>query len=460
MKTSKKDILSFCKQLISSVLSVTLLINLATPLAAQSVASDTGTKQVEMQQRFTKALEREVLQAARESTLTDSGTLAKRYFSDPDIRRLEELELAFNHPTLDPNSETKDMKADFVNQYNRVIEEEIITARQKVKQYERALRKQKEALRKEAIEAKVSDAVLNAWDKEAESKIQENIATLQTKITAWAVQARAEADSQYEAMLKEAQNESQKILRADLEELFALYKRVPYKALPYLINISITILLADGRNTSLLTQAEKDELLKLYIKEVQENTSCYKGKETWGRPCQGALNAVTGLGILGDANDARYISEFIDKVMTSPAAARGLLVGVSALLAMKQYKAVRRLLQTATQQESDTSHVDILSVKNLVDNIAATKGKYLGEVSKWAQFPAPGVGNTTDMSSSNAWEEIAYMLGDEGSAESLAILRDYGINKCSGYENKTLKGNTEYKIACGGIKPFLVGALV
>lgn len=453
MNLRVNEMLSFCKQLISSVLSVALIINLSAPLAAQSVRrSQIATAAFE--QNIEKALEQENLRVARESTRVNIPNLQL----DEDYQRLIRLYNTFLHPTTQGNnSAEQEFKTDFMQQYNDAIEQELARARQQISSYETEMRQQMDSTRTQAIQANVSDALIKAWEEETEQSIKQTISMWRAKVNAWGTQARAEADKKYQEALQQAQTESRHAIREQIEELLAIYHRVPSKAQSYVISISLMILMADGSKTDLFTQAEKELLRKLYIQELQTNTACYKGSDLIGHSCETALNAVSGLGVLGRNEDAQYISEFIDKVLQTPGAAGGLLTGVSALLAMQQYGIVRGIIHTATNKE-DESDVDMLSARWWIDNLSTINGKYLGEVSKWAQFPVPGA-QAGDEAKSNAWEEVAYMLAEDGSPAALAILQDYGINKCNGYGEEMVSLGTEYDIVCLGIKPFLVGAL-
>ncbi len=474
MKYSIGEMLSFCKQLVASMLSVTLLINLSAPLAAQSlvplkVSSGLSASEQQTTKRLAQAVEQRAFEAVRESTRVDTSLKKENFYSeDAEFRFLEDMEKSFLHPEQkNLLNQEQDVRAQFMKQYQAAVDEQIASAEKELQKYEEKLRTQKDSILTQAALYEVSSPVLSAWSEDAEKQIRTSVAVSRAKINKWRTQAKQNAEAVYQELLEEAKAESKdaaeedmKALRAQLEELFALYKKNPVKARPYLINISVTLLLTAGRMTTLFTPEEKAMLHSLYADELEKNTSCYD-KQLSARGCQVAINAVSGLGILGDEYDARLVSEFVQKVMVTPYASMGILTGVSTLLAMQAYTRIGNILEIASRKEGEVNREDsdALSIRTWVKTIHDGKGRYLGEVSKYAQFPEKMEQVSNDPAQSNAWEEVAYMLAEDGSPSALALLRDYGINKCEGYATKSFKLNTDAGIACTGIKPFLVGAL-
>lgn len=465
----KNEIFSLGRQILSSVLSVTLLVNAAAPALAQQMPQRYKFSPVRERQ-IERALERKNREAienfARESTALDSQTVAGRqimqeYYGDPVIRQLIALKQAFVGGGTDYADEDK-FYEEFLTQYNEEINGQIRSVREEFEEFEKQERRLMAGYIAQAEEADVASEIVSAWAERENKKLSDLRNIVEAKIQDWQLQARREADKQYQKAKDEIDKESRAVMHDKIRELMALYKQYPAKTHPYLIDISAAVLLADGRNTRLFTEEEKQNLYKLYVRELETNSYCEEtDKRGLFRSCSQALSAVSGLGILGEGfRDSGYISDFISKTMQSPNAASALMTGVSALLAMKRYDTVRGVLDSATKKETDVSY-DLLSFSGIIDGLININGQYWGEVSKWAQFPVPQANSSEELGSApmgNAWEEVAYMLAEEGSAESLAILNDYGINTCRAYPQANF--SDELAISCTGIKPFILGAIV
>lgn len=462
-----KRMLSFCKQLISSVLSITLLVNLSAPLAAQSYHSADRRSRIGstvLETQVGKAVEQAAFQAARDATVVDTSfqdrylEAREKYQADPVIKQLTELRKVFipDHSVA---------RLAFERQYNAEVQSQIDKTTREIKNWKNKQLKYIEDQIIQARYAKVSESQIKAWKEREVNKVNEAEKESLSKLSAWEMQIRSEKDKYYEEYEKNlAQNVSAEpdkniaYIKQKIRELMALYAKAPEKAQPFLIDISSAVLLADGRRTTWFTKEEKDLLRRLYKEEIKTNSYCKKA-DTEGlfRSCAQAMSAVSGLGILGDGfEDSQYISQFIEDTMQTPNAPGALLTGMSALLAMQAYDAVRGVLETATQLERKASWADFdISFTAVVNGVVKlSTSSYLGKVSQWAQFPVAVDGQeTTSMSTApmgNAWEEVAYMLAEEGSDKALSILSDYGVNTCV-----VRKGN----FVCGGINPFIVGAI-
>ena len=116
-----------------------------------------------------------------------------------------------------------------------------------------------------------------------------------------------------------------------------------------------------------------------------------------------------------------------------------LQAGVGSLLGIKQYKAVDNILAhfTAVEGKGDSAW-EMLSGEYAVNAINNTQGQYLrGKASRSAQYPSE-----SSVTYYNAFTDVARLLGQEGSARSVALLKKYGIDNAN------------------PIMPFLAGSLV
>ena len=135
-----------------------------------------------------------------------------------------------------------------------------------------------------------------------------------------------------------------------------------------------------------------------------------------------------------------------------------LLTGMAALLGLQKYREVKSVLEYASRAENDFSDVDFFSFETLVNAIANKDGKYLGNVSKHGEYSLAKEPNK-NAAMANVWEDVALLLAQEGSDESLSLLREYGVEKCRVSDELQAAGKRNYVLRCGGIKPFVVGAL-
>lgn len=179
-----------------------------------------------------------------------------------------------------------------------------------------------------------------------------------------------------------------------------------------------------------------------------------------GHACKRAFTALAGLALIGNSSDANYaISEFITFHSKTEAAAPAITNGFAALLARKAYSTLDGILHSATLKENNIDSFDILSVGTWVNMAANINGQYLGELSKFAQYPLTDKPSETS-ALGNAWEDAALLLAHDNSPKALELLRKYGVEMCRAYTEKNIKLQPELKgIKCHGILPFLVGAL-
>lgn len=462
------EVVGLIKQIIASCLSVILLVNMSVPALAQTTPSAERAKVAALEKAFENEYRKTIQQTfVSESTnvmtpaMQQKMKVTEEYLSDPVIQQLMDLRSAFFpldlSEIINPEKEQKDEKAEFLAQYYAEVEEQARLARQQLKEMEQKQRIYINQELSQAQEAGVSERVAQNWLQVENEKIQQVLNLGESKIKAWQTQAIKEADEQYQQMLKLSAEQNHRILASKIRELMNLYQKYPMKVYPFLMDIAYTVFLMDGSNTTLFTDAEKKQLHHLFLQELQNGKECEKTTEGCGR----VLTAVSALGILGNStSDANAISEFIEAHFQTPYAASALLAGVGSLLAMKRYSSIRGLVAGAVNKELSASP-DLISFTGLVKGLTTFHGQYLGEVSKWAQFPVPSDKEVKALSNSpsgNAWEEVAYMLAEEGSPAALEILQTYGINTCFLEPKKKLEEGSD--IMCATLQPFLVGALL
>ena len=462
MHPKYSEVLNLLKQILSSFLCITLLINVSSPALAQALSAKDRARVASFERAYQKQAEQTFI---RESTNIRTPAMAvaekelTEHFNDPLVQELMELRATFLPPDLIPEEkqEPKDEHAQFLSEYYAEVEGQARAAREELKKLEQQQRDLIETELAEAKKADVSDRVVKTWLETENAKIQQLVTATEAKIDAWQAKAVKEAENQYQKMQSALEAEWHKIIADKIDRLMELYHQNPIKAKPYLLEIGLIVLMTEGKNTTLFSEQEKELLHQLYLKDVKNGTKC----ETQPDNCSNALQGLSALGILGNSSvDSAAISEFIEAHLQSSFTVPALISGVSSLLAMKNYGAVRGLLETATRKEGDRA-LDIISFTGIVNSFIMMNGQYLGESSKWAQYPVSfpeGVKALGNSPAGNAWEEIAYMLAEDGSAPAIELLTDYGINLCTVYPKVSFKN--EVGITCRAMYPFLVGALL
>lgn len=246
----------------------------------------------------------------------------------------------------------------------------------------------------------------------------------------------------YKAHEQKLNEAAYQILR---EYVKALGVNMNYEAARLLLNLKIN-------NKDVVTSAEKQELYNYItsrIKEVDLKSAFDFGilksnKKGRTKVAGKMLQDIIDLMMLGvyvvPQNDSAYseaVVSLIDKSMDTAAFPHILNAGFSALLTLKRYDKLNIILDKYTNIEAKgTSFVDALSFQFFVDSFNNIQGNYLrGAASKGAQY-------TTEYGYRNAFEDIAVLLAEEGSKDSLALLKKYGVNN-----NRP-------------IMPFLAGALL
>lgn len=251
-------------------------------------------------------------------------------------------------------------------------------------------------------------------------------------------------------------------------ELMALYQQKPDEVKGQVLELTpVIVTLINKDKEHLYNQQQKQILLNLYRQVLEEeNAKVGKDKNILTNACEikghcpELLNVIMGISILTPEShriiDANMIFDTIENYKETVAGPAVLINSISGLLVMKDYDRVDKILKIHTKAENKFDFWDNLNFMAIPKALANLNGKYLGQVSQ------QGVYWSDDQKYQNIYTDIAQMLAEDGSKEALNILQKYGINKClvertSGVKKETL---SKYSISCGGIKPFLVGALL
>lgn len=460
-------------KVIPLILAVVLIFNAAAPSYAQLLP----IKNKEQEEKIGSMLQQkhdDVSHYWQTDFIKDITDMKKA------VARAKEIKDIFNPVNSakeeEPADPTPISKKDFSTQYKREVSAAYSAAFAKLEtEKERALA----ALSVLEVEdlASQKDAV-DAWE-------SQNIAALQN----WKAAIIGEESSAYSRYLEEfaaalqsakdqQEAETEKYVKALAEELMAIYKKYPGPITELiLLEVSPAILMLKKGKVDFFTQADKAVLKKLYLKNLKSSDSCdivvvkktttftnvvsptvgavsiphthkeYGVKSKEG--CDALLNAVVGIGIIGDgSDDALAVVEFMEKNARSGISVPSMLMGASALMAMKQYPALRGFIASAVSKENN----DISSFPSLTDlvDIIAYNRTYLGEVSQYTKYP---IGNGA---MGNGWEDIAYLLAEDNTTESLEILKSFAI-KCSVFPGDRFVAD---RLTCTGIRPFLAGAVL
>ncbi len=304
----------------------------------------------------------------------------------------------------------------------------------------------------------IREQAVQAWRQEAQHSIDQWYAGNETSLNTWKKQAQAKTkqvfDKEYAPqMLKEREEAVMKAVK----DLWAYKSMSPRARETLLLSTPIIAQLRTLNGKSFFTPQQTQWIVSQYI-QILQKSKCATSKQIAGQ-CNLELTAISGLGMLTSSREAASaIEQFMTKTRTSEYAVPTLLTGTAALLAMKQYSILGGFLYAATRDERDVSNFDILSVETMVNTLANINGQYLGEISKYAQYPLQA--NATEKTAmGNAWEDVAQLLADNGSPQALELLRKYGVEKCVIYQEKTISLQHKQVMSCTGIVPFLVGAL-
>lgn len=321
--------------------------------------------------------------------------------------------------------------------------------------------KEKQLLTALIEKIQLQEQALTQWEEQANSQLNSWYNTNLAALDRWKASTHNKAqrvfDTEYSPRLLQAREQEVKSAVADL---WAYKGRAPRARIKFLSLAPIIAQLRTMDGNSFLSEQHIRWLTEQYI-QILETSSCLT-KET-ANACNLEFTAISGLGMLAQSNKSDQAARAIETFMTASRktsfAVPTLLAGTTALLSMKQYSVLRGFIYAATRDEQNVSDIDILSIENAVNMFANINGQYLGEISKYTQYPLQE--NPTDQTPiANAWEDVAQILADDGSPQALNILREYGVEQCSVYTEVSISLKEETKLRCKGIVPFLVGALV
>ena len=309
-------------------------------------------------------------------------------------------------------------------------------------------------------EAGFREEAINSWKEQAEKQLNDWYTSNIDSLGKWQKEAKQNIkevfEKEYEPQLLK---EREAVVRESVKTLWN-YKDLGPLASDTLLHVAPFIApMSTLEGDSFFTGKQKDWLVNHYVDILRANRKCGENSAEKA-PCEAALHAIGGLSMLADSKDAAdEIEAFMTAKQNSAFAVPALLMGTVALLSMKQYGVLRGFLYRATQAEYNMDNVDIFSFETMVNSLANRDGHYLGEVSKYGQYPLHE--NANDKTAlGNVWEDIAQILADEGSSQALDLLREFGVERC--YVSTYLKTSfeKEQRVGCGGIIPFLAGALI
>ena len=452
------------KRLTCLFVAFSFFINIVSPAMAQT--AKTGFKLSKKQKEdVERSLNQRYFEAVstRESTSIPRIEQEKRVnqqlfkidqgrLTDKDKARLTQIDGLLNPNNVFSVKETKDAFAVFKAELTKD------TAAQKKQQIAQV--NDRAAGAKAELRAQVNQMIdsgkydtvkVEEWRKENEARIDKWQQEALAQLNAWSKKRNAQAKEIFNQAQAESLAQVEKQIFQAVKDLFILKDKAPF-AKRKLMSLAVRVLplrTRDGK--SFFTPQQKQALRQMYS-DTLKTAKC----ET---ECAFPLTAVVGLGMVGASfQDAQLVENFMEKTRTGAYSVPALLTGASALLAMKQYSVLRGFIYSATDKERDISNLDLLSVTTAVDVLKNINGQYLGEVSKYAVYPLTK--NTSNTAAfGNAWEDLALLLAAEGSKESLAMLKEFGVDRCGVYVSKSVTLKNEYKMACTGIVPFLAGAL-
>lgn len=303
---------------------------------------------------------------------------------------------------------------------------------------------------------------LQSYDSDVTQWHEENTA----KLAAWKEQEEASAQAWYEQELSKEEKqytqvyepamlqEREKLVRQAVADLWAYKDHTP-SARKLLLELGPTFLpLYDLSGKSFLNQEQKTWLLEAYRAVLQDPKSCIVHQVSV--ECEDAYRAIAGLGMLSNHYaDGQLIYDLMISKYKTSAAVPVLLTGMPTLLVMERYDLIDSFFARLTKEEGDVSKLDMLSLEMWVSQAQTAKGKYLGEVSQYGQYPLEQKAGR-DSSMGNVYEDIAQLLAQDGSTQSLALLKRYGVEQCRVRKDSS----ANYTLHCAGLIPFLAGALI
>jgi hypothetical protein len=262
-----------------------------------------------------------------------------------------------------------------------------------------------------------------------------------------------------------------KTLQNLARDLINTYKSNPKDVLPYMLELAPLLTAVKFGEAGVFTAEDKILLREIFTDKLNNpQKDCLEDRkhldERWEKTldaCDTEINAIAMLGVIGGSNkaDTDAIMNFLFKKLSDEDKVLILMTSISSLLNMKAYGEISRILSYAEKKEN--KHINILSIFDIitasvyVSGMAGEKGikDYYGDFS--TNFRIQKEDKDGNIISTNAWTEIALMLAQEGSKESLALLREHGVQKCDVGE-----GNApgKFLLQSSAVMPFLAGALI
>lgn len=231
-----------------------------------------------------------------------------------------------------------------------------------------------------------------------------------------------------------------KVARTYIEAIGAANLSVP--TFSYLVNLKLNgkpVLTTQDRlavYNYAVTRLEKQNLNALQL----GLTSGKSDKKVAANLLQDIIDAMVLGGYVVGKDNGRY-SKAVERVIYAGengiGSANILAAGFSSLLAVKDYAALKRILNRYTVKEnSSASFGEYISLTYYAGKAKTAGGRFLGRASVNTQY-------STRYIYANTFMDLSKLLAEDGSQASLALLKEYGVNK--GFE---------------GIRPFLAGALL
>ncbi len=460
MKQQQQTSASPVQKTISLAVAFSLLANLTVPAAAQTQGRRTYQRSqpivaVQDNTRLNNQVEMKV-KMAQEAWEINKGKL-----SDEQITRLREIHNILLPPQTANKQAAKSDLDLFTEVYKQHVQTEVASKKESIRKEKQKLLKQLAQQIKE-LPADADAAEVEAWKADVNAQIDQWAAQSLASLSSWEKKQLAAAQKNFDKYGKqEFLKQREKAVKEMVDDLWKMQNyQSPYAKSIFLEVAPTLAMLKTMDNKSFLTDQQKKWLEKGYVQILKQSLKpdvCSKGR---AETCKHIFNAVVGLGMVGNYDGADAVSDFISAHLQGELAVPALLNGVAALLAMKRYNVINGILHQATLKETSIESFDMLSFSTWVDAVANINGQYLGESSKYTQYPLTANPNEKT-AMGNAWEDVAMLLAEDGSSEALKMLREYGVEKCKVYTDTNLHLQTVIKgVRCHGIIPFLVGALV
>lgn len=398
----------------------------------------------------------------------DPALMRPPYFDNPDWQEAKKIsnELLFGSQLSAGKNEDREGAPEavpsdyeqFLSQYTEAVNSQAASIKKENETFKRQtllkinMEAEKYALSGEYPQEDISawkdseTANLNSWFENAQSEAERlrkaELAKAKTAFAQYQAEAAAAIDAEDREIFKNVQSK--------VRALFSIYKKSPRPEIGYILLDTVPLFIPMNYNgEDLLNEEEKSVIFSLALNQLKKPVSL----ETQNINAYiSAMTVIANISTPGDGGGAA-VKEAVYSSEENPLFFSHILItAVSALLASKDYISIGDILRYFTNKEKVMETPDLLSIAAWVENIQMMNGKYLNGASSIAQY------ELEDGTVSNAFTDIALMLAEEGSRESLDLLKTYGVDQCA----MTLDFNFKdtFSPRCGGIKPFVAGALI